>query len=50
MRNKTSVKVFGRNPSQQVTVKFETVSDPMKLMEDGMDEFIYKSKMINYGK
>ena len=44
------VMTFGKPPAKSVEVKFRRDSDPMKLLTyKGMDDFMFKVKMINYG-
>ena len=44
------VMVFGKPPAKSVEVKFRRDSDPTKMLTyKGMDEYMFKVKMINYG-
>ena len=42
--------IFGKPPAKSVEVKLRVESDPTKMMmEKGMDDFVKKVKMINFG-
>ena len=46
----SQVMSFGKD-GRKVAVQFAIEEDPMKMMENGMEEFIYKqASMINYGE